>query len=94
MNPYLIALFVLAALTIRVGLHFLDIKAVRMAAEMKGWKNVGVSWAPFAPGWFFEKGERNYRVTYADQLERWHEVYCKTSLLTGVYWRDEDQRLL
>jgi hypothetical protein len=88
MNAYTVVLIAAIAIAIRIGLYFLDKKKVQAAAERKGWKNIEITWAPFAPGWFFEKGERHYKVLYADDQDRWQEVYCKTSLLTGVYWRD------
>jgi len=89
MNAGFMLLILVGAIAIRIGLHFLDKKNILLAAELKGWREIEVVWAPFAPGWFFEKGERHYQVTYADPTGRWHEVYCKTSLFTGIYWRDE-----
>ena len=90
MEWYNITLIVLAVLGIRIGLHFWDKQNIRVTAEAKGWRNITILWAPFAPGWFFEKGERHYTVRYSDKDDRWHEIYCKTSVLTGVYWRDEN----
>lgn len=88
MEPGLVFLAVLAAISIRVGLHFIDKSRIVEAANGRGWRRVEVRWAPFAPGWFFEKGERHYRVTYRDADGARGESYCKTGLLTGVYWRD------
>lgn len=87
---FVIALVVIAVvIVIRVGLYFIDKDRIEAAAQQKGWRNVEVKWAPFAPGWFFEKGERHYRVTYLDEQGVSQRVYCKTSLFTGVFWREE-----
>ena len=72
----------------RIGLHYIDKSSVNSAAQRKGWKQIEVSWCPFAPGWFFEKGERHYKVGYQEKDGTRKSKYCKTSLLTGVFWRD------
>ena len=87
---YKIALGILVLIGIRIGLHYLDKKRIYQAAERKGWRDSTVEWAPFAPGSFFERNERNYLVVYVDQEGLTHEVYCKTSLMTGIYWSDEN----
>ena len=89
MGPDVLILFLVIAIGIRVVLHFVDKARIEEAAQQKGWRDVVVSWAPFAPGFFFEKGERHYLVQYCDVGGIRREVYCKTSLLTGVFWRDE-----
>lgn len=89
MGGGIFVLIALAVIGFRVALHFLDKDRILSAASRKGWENVVVSWSPFAPGWFFEKGERHYLVTYLDENGKPGQRYCKTGLLTGVYWRDE-----
>ena len=84
----IIALGFSAAIVIRIVLHHLDKGRIMSAAREKGWRNVTVSWSPFAPGWLFERSERNYRVKYEDRNGTKHMQYCKTSMFTGVYWRD------
>ena len=76
-------------LGLRYGLHVMDKGRITEAARAKGWQDVTVQWAPFAPGWLFEKGERHYRVSYRDGEGRHCLRHCKTGLLTGVFWRDE-----
>jgi hypothetical protein len=83
-------LLLVPALFIRVFLHFEDKRRIQSAAVQNGWQDVVVSWCPFAPGWFFEQGERNYLVTYRDENGDKRQRYCKTGLLTGVFWRDEN----
>ncbi len=73
---------------VRVFLHFKDKDRILAVAQQKGWQDITISWAPFAPGWFFEKGERHYLVSYRDRNGKRCQQYCKTSLLTGIFWRD------
>lgn len=92
MAPYfrmVVITVVSVALGVRVSLHFLDRRRITRAARAKGWRDISVRWSPFAPGWFGEQGERHYRVRYADALGRRHDRYCKTSVMTGVFWRDD-----
>jgi hypothetical protein len=81
---------VLLAIGVRVGLHFWDRKNITTTAELKGWREITVTWTPFAPGWFFENRERHYTVNFVDKENRNRELICKTSIFTGVYWRDEN----
>ncbi|HOZ46970.1 MAG TPA: hypothetical protein PLO37_15255 [Candidatus Hydrogenedentes bacterium] len=89
-DPEKVAIVAVAvgAILLRVALHYMDKGRIRAAAQRKGWQNVVISWAPFSPGWMLEQNERHYHVTYADADGDAHQVYCKTSLLTGVYWRE------
>lgn len=88
MAPFFVLFAVVAVFCIRVALHHVDTRRITEAAEAKGWQGVRVDWAPFAPGWWFEKGERHYQVSYRDEEGLPAERYCKTSLMTGVFWRD------
>jgi len=84
----LVGFWLLVILAIRFALHHVDKSQIISAARRKGWRRMDVKWRPFAPGWFFENGERHYRVTYDDKNRFRKSKFCKTGLLTGVYWRD------
>jgi hypothetical protein len=58
---------IIAGLAIRVVMHFLDKSRIPDEIESKGSRVISISWNPFARGWFFEKGERHYEVTYVDR---------------------------
>ena len=60
------------ALAMRVAMHFV----------------VSITWDPFGRGWFFEKNERHYSVSYRDRSGNVQSGTCKTSLFTGVYWTE------
>lgn len=83
-----IILAVGAAITIRIVMHFVDKNRIHQEVEAKGGKVVSIAWNPFGPGWFFEKNERHYTVTYTDPSGATKIAACKTSLFTGVYWSE------
>ncbi len=67
---------------------YFDKRRIRASAERLGYKDIEIRWAPFAPGAVFSRG-RHYYVSYTDKYGDQQFSYCKTSLLTGVYWRHE-----
>jgi uncharacterized OB-fold protein len=81
-------LAVTAAIGIRIVMHFFDKSRIRDEVETRLGRVVSVTWNPFGRGWFFEKGERHYDVTYIDRAGATVATACKTSLFTGVYWAD------
>jgi hypothetical protein len=84
-----IFLFAIAAgLLIRVVMHFVDKSRIKDDVESKGGRIISINWNPFGRGWFFEKNERHYSVTYINSSGATVSATCKTSLFTGVYWAD------
>lgn len=77
-----------AGLTIRVIMHFIDKSRIKEEIESKGGRVISIRWNPFGRGWFFEKTERHYSVTYTDRSGANVSANCKTSLFTGVYWAE------
>jgi len=77
-----------AALIFRIIMHFVDKNRIKDEVESKGGRILSISWNPFARGWFFEKNERHYDVTYVDRSGITLSTTCKTSLFTGVYWAE------
>lgn len=76
------------SLVVRVAMHFVDKSRIKDEVESKGGRIISISWNPFARGWFFEKNERHYDVTYVDRSGATVSTTCKTSLFTGVYWAE------
>jgi hypothetical protein len=64
-----------------------DRDRIKEAALAKKWKIVAIAWEPFGPGWFGEKTERIYKVSYENELGQIEQKYCKTSIFTGVFWK-------
>lgn len=89
MNFIVAAIFV--GLAIRIVMHFVDKNRIKDEIESKGGRVVSIAWNPFARGWFFEKNERHYEVTYVDRSGQTVSTTCKTSLFTGIYWADGPQ---
>ncbi len=48
-----------------------------------------ITWSPFGTGWYGTENERLYRVQYQDRDGALHETYCKTGLITGVYFTED-----
>ena len=88
MNASILLVGLLAAIAIRVAMHFVDKNRIKDEVESKLGRVVSITWNPFGRGWFFEKNERHYDVTYVDRLGQTVSTTCKTSPFTGVYWAD------
>ena len=86
LDAFLLAL--VAIVVIRAILHFVDKSRIREDVEAKGGRILSIRWNPFGRGWFFEKNERHYAVTYMDRSGATISAACKTSLFTGTYWTD------
>ena len=72
-------------------MHFFDKSRIKDEVETRLGRVVSITWNPFGRGWFFEKNERHYDVTYVDRSGQTITTACKTSLFTGVYWADGPQ---
>lgn len=77
-----------AGVVIRIVMHFVDKNRIQNEIESKGGRVVSIRWSPFARGWFFEKNERHYEVSYMDRSGATETATCKTSLFTGIYWAE------
>lgn len=86
--PVIILFFVVIALLTLFQGH-LDKQRIRRSAEKKGWRDVKVSWYPFLLGSLTDRNERGYRVDYRDSDGTERFAYCKTSILGGIFWRDD-----
>ena len=84
---------VLGILVVVIGLRVLadrvDRERIRKDVVARGGEVLDISWSPFGRGWFGEKSDRIYRVTWTDASRGRHESFCKTSLFTGVYWTED-----
>ena len=57
--------------------------------EERGGILLSSEWAPFGKGWFGEKSDRIYEISYCDAEGNERTAFCKTSLWTGVYLSDD-----
>jgi hypothetical protein len=87
-----VAIVAVLALVVFFGMQMVlrrwDEARIHAAAAAKGWRNVEVWPEPLAPGWLGNRNERQYLVVHETDAGE-GRAYCKTSLLTGVYWRDD-----
>ena len=83
-----VVLVVLLIVAIRLLKGRVDRINIIRAGTARGWKDISITWSPFAPGAFAEKGERHYFVSFTDSEGNTKSKYCKTGWLTGVFWRD------
>ena len=84
-------LIIVGAIGVRIAMHFFDKSRIKDEVETRLGRVVSITWNPFGRGWFFEKNERHYDVTYVDRSGHTITTTCKTSLFTGVYWADGPQ---
>jgi hypothetical protein len=84
-------LIIVGAIGVRIAMHFFDKSRIKDEVETRLGRVVSITWNPFGRGWFFEKNERHYDVTYVDRSGQTITTACKTSLFTGVYWADGPQ---
>jgi len=57
-------------------------------AAVRGWKMLHLTWEPFGRGWFGEKSDRIYEVTYQAPDQAVYIAWMKTSLFSGIYVSD------
>lgn len=88
MGPIAIAYLLLLFVGYRIVVFHIDRSNISSAARQKGIRNATITWAPFAPGWLFERSKRSYSVHFLDDDGKDRVRYCQISLLTGIYWRD------
>lgn len=83
------SLFLLFALGIRLVAGSMDGERIERDLLSKDLKLTSCSWSPFAPGWFGRSGSRGYKIDYRDQDGARYTAFVSTSMLGGVYIRDE-----
>lgn len=64
--------------------------AAKSAIEEKGNTIISIRWAPFGYGWFGEKDAIIFKIRYEDIEGRLHTTYCKSGLLSGVYFSKDE----
>ena len=56
----------------------------------RGGRVIDKQWNPFGKGWFGSEHERIYDVKYEDKEGNVHQATCKTSMLSGVYFTQDE----
>ena len=86
----LIPLAIGLAIAVRLFVGALDKERIRSELARRSATLLHCRWSPFGRGWFGEKGERIYRVSYRDRYGNRHRAFAKTSLFSGVYFSDDE----
>jgi hypothetical protein len=77
------------AILLRLMAGGLDHQRISDYIQSRGGKVVSCHWSPFGLGWFGEKNDRIYEVTYLDGDGNQHQASCKTSFFSGVYLSED-----
>ncbi|HZL89136.1 MAG TPA: hypothetical protein VFB96_12225 [Pirellulaceae bacterium] len=85
----IVAVVVILAIAIRLAAGLFDHSRIADYIQSRGGKVLSCHWWPFGPGWFGEKRDRIYEVTYLDAQGNQHRAACKTSLMSGVYFTED-----
>ncbi len=88
--PFIIIVFIGVALGIRLLAGSMDGDRVGRHVRERGGRLLEKTWSPFGKGWFGEKDSRIYEVTYLDRDGNTHRATCKTSMLSGVYFTEDN----
>jgi hypothetical protein len=82
--------FICLAMALAVGLRILadrlDRSRIRKEIAASGGEVLDIRWSPFGRGWFGERSNRIYEVTYRTTNGKTLTATCKTSLFTGIFW--------
>jgi hypothetical protein len=80
---------VFLALVFRLVAGGMDHGRIHGYISERSGRAIHVHWNPFGKGWFGEKNARIYQVRYEDADGNIHQATCKTSLLAGVFFTED-----
>lgn len=86
---FTIFLFIIFGIGTWLFSFYLDTNRIKNDLDSRGCKLLSKKWLLFGKGWFGEKNDRIYKVTYLDRDENKHTSFVKTSLFSGVYFSDD-----
>ena len=82
--------FICLAIALAVGWRILadhlDRSRIRNEIAARGGEVLDIRWSPFGRGWFGERSNRIYEVTYRTTNGKTLTATCKTSLFAGIFW--------
>ncbi len=95
MDPFYVFLLFGFVAVIAVGGRMLsggmDRDRIRNYIASQGGTLLECNWSPFGRGWFGSKEERIYEIAYRDRDGDMHRATCKTSMLSGVYFTEDNR---
>lgn len=91
MEVFLIIIgMVFVVVIIRLVAGGIDHDRVERYISELGGKVINKKWNPFGKGWLGSQNERIYEVRYEDKDGNIHKAICKTSMLAGVYFTQDE----
>src|SRR5258708_29914196 len=84
---WIFAVVVPTAIVFRILAGRADRDRIHKDIESRGGKVLNIAQSFFAPGWFGSGNQRTYDVRYETTDGRIISSTCRTSTLSGVYWR-------
>jgi hypothetical protein len=87
---FIIIGFVFVALILRLIAGGIDHDRVEEYISERGGRVIDKQWNPFGKGWFGSEHERIYDIKYEDKEGNVHQATCKTSMLSGVYFTQDE----
>ncbi len=75
---------------LRVSAGSMDHDRIDEYISERGGRVINKQWEPFGKGWFGSERERIYDVKYEDKDGNIHQATCKTSMLSGVYFTQDE----
>ncbi|HEX2839494.1 MAG TPA: hypothetical protein VHN77_15360 [Phycisphaerales bacterium] len=79
----------LVAVLVRLAAGASDHERIHGEIARRGGTVTGITWEPFGKGWFGEKNDRIYKVSWRDAAGQGRTAWCKTSMMSGVYFSEE-----
>ena len=87
-NFLFVPLAIATVVVIRMFIGSLNHARIREYIDRRGGRVRGIQWAPFGPGWFWDRAVI-YKVNYRDRNGNERAAYCKTGMLIGVYMTED-----
>jgi len=89
-NPLFIVGFIAFIVCTRLLVGILNKARIRSYVTERGGQVLQIRWSPFGKGWIGEKDAVLYEVIYREPDGAEHKATCKTALLSGVYFTEDN----
>ena len=80
----LIFLLIVIGIAVRLLAGNFDTDRIDEAIKSRGGELISKKWSPLGKGWFGDRSDRIYKVTYLDSTSNKREAFVKTSMFSGV----------
>ena len=85
----LIFLLIVIGIAVRLLAGSFDTDRIDEAIKSRGGELISKEWSPLGKGWFGDRSDRIYKVTYFDSTGNKREAFVKTSMFSGVYFSED-----